>query len=50
MRPIAIHGARGDKFKKKGDMHDWNGLETLIESAPKISNVSTLAPQNIYTF
>ena len=50
MRPNAIHGAKGEKFKRKGDVRDWNDLGTLIESAPKTNNVSTLAPQNIYKF
>ena len=50
MRPNAIHGAKSDKLKKKGDVRDWNDLETLIEPAPKTNNVSTLASQNIYKF
>ena len=51
MRPNAIYGAIGNKRKKKGDVHDWNDLETLIESAAKTSNTSTLTPlQIIYRF
>ena len=51
MRPNATYGAIGNKLKKKGDVHDWNDLETLIESAAKTSNASTLTPlQIIYRF
>ena len=51
MRPNAIYGAIGNKLKKKGDVHDWDDLETLVESATKTSNASTLTPlQNIYKF
>ena len=51
MRRNAIYGAIGNKLKKKEDVHDWNDLETLVESATKTSNASTLTPlQNIYQF
>ena len=50
MRPYAIHGARGDKLEKKGDMHNWNDLETFIESATKISNVSILTTKTSISF
>ena len=48
MRPNAIYEAIDSKLKKKGDVHDWNDLETLIESATKTSNASTFTPKNIY--
>ena len=41
MRPNTTHGSRGDNFKKKY-VHDWNELETLIESATKTNHVSIL--------
>ena len=51
MRPNAIYVAIGNKPKKKRDVHDWNDLETLIESAAKTSYALTLTPlQNIYKF
>ena len=51
MRPNAINEAIGNKLKKKEDVHDWNDLETLIESAAITSNVSILTPpRNLYKF
>ena len=50
-RTNAIYGSIGDKLKKKENVHDWNDLETLIESARKTRNASTLNTlQNMFKF
>ena len=48
MRLSAIYEAIGNTLKKKGDVHDWNDLDTLIESATKTINASTFTPQTIH--